>query len=599
MRLLAGAAAARCCRSWWSAAQDLADEVGRRAASRRSATAEGALAVVAGLDRATALDRPGRGQRRDPGRRAVGRGQPRLDLPEPRAGRCPATAPWCRRWSTATGLEPVVVGKPEPELHRTSVERVGAQRPLVVGDRLDTDVLGAVRAGARQPARPHRRDRPRPAARGARRACGPPTSAPTCAGSEPRHEVPVVDGDTATLRRRRRPGTTGKCCSGAATAMTRCGQRARWPGAGLEERAQPQQVARAGLDADPAGREGASPTASRPSVRAIRSSLPTVSRICAFASSPVVRSVMPSTESRADQVTSRSLTRHGHRAVHDVAGADVRVDLGEHRHERADSRLALVLRRHSLSVRPRGLRLTVAGLAVASRARQRGRPRRRRERRGEGLPGPRERPHGGHQAARRRRRQGARRAGRAAAGQVTALADDLVAQSKSNREAVTALVRFEVDKALGRVGLASAEEVTELNARVRPLEAELRRVGRLRRGRQDRRRQAAGRRPPPSPRRQGAAAKKAPAKKAAAKKAPAKKADPCLTARSDDRAAPCSTSSTTLPVAEHVEVFDAVHRSLQDALADARRGLTWRVGRASTPSWSGAVWPAAASTPPS
>jgi len=49
---------------------------------------------------------------------------------------------------TATGVDPVVVGKPEPALHRESVERVGARRPLVVGDRLDTDVLGAVRGGA-------------------------------------------------------------------------------------------------------------------------------------------------------------------------------------------------------------------------------------------------------------------------------------------------------------------------------------------------------------------------------------------------------------------------------------------------------------------
>jgi glycerol 3-phosphatase-2 len=49
---------------------------------------------------------------------------------------------------TATGAEPVVAGKPEPALHQESVERTGAQRPLVVGDRLDTDVLGAVRGGA-------------------------------------------------------------------------------------------------------------------------------------------------------------------------------------------------------------------------------------------------------------------------------------------------------------------------------------------------------------------------------------------------------------------------------------------------------------------
>jgi glycerol 3-phosphatase-2 len=47
-----------------------------------------------------------------------------------------------------TGLQPVVAGKPDPALHRESVARVGARRPLVVGDRLDTDVLGAVRGGA-------------------------------------------------------------------------------------------------------------------------------------------------------------------------------------------------------------------------------------------------------------------------------------------------------------------------------------------------------------------------------------------------------------------------------------------------------------------
>ncbi len=47
----------------------------------------------------------------------------------------------------ATGRQPVVVGKPEPRLHRESVERVGAAHPLVIGDRLDTDVLGAVRGG--------------------------------------------------------------------------------------------------------------------------------------------------------------------------------------------------------------------------------------------------------------------------------------------------------------------------------------------------------------------------------------------------------------------------------------------------------------------
>jgi len=49
---------------------------------------------------------------------------------------------------TATGQQPVVAGKPEPPLHAESVERVGARRPLVVGDRLDTDIEGAIKGGA-------------------------------------------------------------------------------------------------------------------------------------------------------------------------------------------------------------------------------------------------------------------------------------------------------------------------------------------------------------------------------------------------------------------------------------------------------------------
>ena len=49
---------------------------------------------------------------------------------------------------TATGQQPVVAGKPEPPLHSEAVARTGATRPLVVGDRLDTDIEGAVRVGA-------------------------------------------------------------------------------------------------------------------------------------------------------------------------------------------------------------------------------------------------------------------------------------------------------------------------------------------------------------------------------------------------------------------------------------------------------------------
>src|SRR5690606_29947175 len=45
--------------------------------------------------------------------------------------------------SAATGVEPIVTGKPERPLHQESILRTGARRPLVVGDRLDTDIEGA------------------------------------------------------------------------------------------------------------------------------------------------------------------------------------------------------------------------------------------------------------------------------------------------------------------------------------------------------------------------------------------------------------------------------------------------------------------------
>lgn len=48
---------------------------------------------------------------------------------------------------TAVGRLPVVAGKPEKAIFDAARERFGAASPLVVGDRLDTDILGANRAG--------------------------------------------------------------------------------------------------------------------------------------------------------------------------------------------------------------------------------------------------------------------------------------------------------------------------------------------------------------------------------------------------------------------------------------------------------------------
>ena len=64
--------------------------------------------------------------------------------------------------------------------------------------------------------------------------------------------------------------------------------------------------------------------------------------------------------------------------------------------------------------------------------------------------------------------------GEATAEQVGNLADDLIQTSRNNRELVTTLVRSEVEKALNAVGLATADEVRKLTARLQSLESALR-----------------------------------------------------------------------------------------------------------------------------
>ena len=109
--------------------------------------------------------------------------------------------------------------------------------------------------------------------------------------------------------------------------------------------------------------------------------------------------------------------------------------------------------------------------------------------------------------------------GEATAEQVTGLAEDLLAQTRQNREAVVALVAFEVDRTLGRVGLATADEVSQLTARIRELEQEVRTLT-----------PAAASTKPTAPAPTKAAAAKAAPRKAAPRKAAATKAVPGKTA---------------------------------------------------------------------
>ena len=48
---------------------------------------------------------------------------------------------------TAVGILPVVAGKPETPMFEVAIERFGATKTIVIGDRLDTDILGANNAG--------------------------------------------------------------------------------------------------------------------------------------------------------------------------------------------------------------------------------------------------------------------------------------------------------------------------------------------------------------------------------------------------------------------------------------------------------------------
>ena len=48
---------------------------------------------------------------------------------------------------TATGARAEVVGKPNAPIFRAALDRAGGGRPLVIGDRLDTDIEGARRLG--------------------------------------------------------------------------------------------------------------------------------------------------------------------------------------------------------------------------------------------------------------------------------------------------------------------------------------------------------------------------------------------------------------------------------------------------------------------
>jgi HAD superfamily hydrolase (TIGR01450 family) len=62
-------------------------------------------------------------------------------------GPWPGTGAIVAALAYASGMEAVSVGKPEPALFQTALDRMGPGRALVIGDRLDADLAGAAAAG--------------------------------------------------------------------------------------------------------------------------------------------------------------------------------------------------------------------------------------------------------------------------------------------------------------------------------------------------------------------------------------------------------------------------------------------------------------------
>lgn len=65
-----------------------------------------------------------------------------LTLPTER-GMAPGNGSLVAAVVTATGVTPPAAGKPEPGMFLLAAKQAGAERPLVIGDRLDTDLKGA------------------------------------------------------------------------------------------------------------------------------------------------------------------------------------------------------------------------------------------------------------------------------------------------------------------------------------------------------------------------------------------------------------------------------------------------------------------------
>ena len=133
---------------------------------------------------------------------------------------------------TAVGRLATVAGKPEVPIFEEAVARFGARHPLFLGDRLDTDILGANRAGIPSALVLTGIDRPKHV------LAAPAGSQPTfILGDlrelhEPYPEAQVRDG-VVTVRGARGARSTGPTCGSSPEGdepvdLLRAGAKAIW-----------------------------------------------------------------------------------------------------------------------------------------------------------------------------------------------------------------------------------------------------------------------------------------------------------------------------------------------------------------------------------
>ncbi|MGC5629714.1 HAD-IIA family hydrolase [Georgenia sp. Z1344] len=69
-----------------------------------------------------------------------------FSIPKP-GGIAPGNGAFVDVVARVSGSQPISTGKPEPEIFETAARRAGGTAPIILGDRLDTDIRGAVSAG--------------------------------------------------------------------------------------------------------------------------------------------------------------------------------------------------------------------------------------------------------------------------------------------------------------------------------------------------------------------------------------------------------------------------------------------------------------------